>query len=301
MNRKLSTVTLPEYEESQFIKRYFLLVAVGWFITAAREVKILGGIIMIPYFLGIVQYVHVGVLLKNIFSWLHRWIYGESGSQTELKKAVVYPLVLMWIGGMILTALLMFVLPQFKEIFLGMRIELPIMTQFLLGLSDFMVQWWSLVLPLAFGFPLLAAKALSSRSGREVLAPWLLMTPIFGSLYRDLVLAGFYRDWSEYLLKDHEIEESLFRAIPRNFCSSDLQLIEDFIYGHKAILTARTEKDSAKLVQLLKEYEQTVMTNNKLRTKALEVASIIIMGLLIGMVVLAVFMPMGCGCNCAEE
>jgi len=43
--------------------------------------------------------------------------------------------------------MLMFVFPQFKEIFMGLRVELPWMTQFVLGMSDFVISnWWMLVL-----------------------------------------------------------------------------------------------------------------------------------------------------------
>ncbi len=66
----------------------------------------------------------------------------QDTNHREIAKEFSYVLVQLAIAGQVLIALVMFVLPQFKEIFLGMKMELPWATTILLEVSDFLVGWW---------------------------------------------------------------------------------------------------------------------------------------------------------------
>ncbi len=66
------------------------------------------------------------------------------------------------------TGAMVFVLPQFKEIFMGMRVELPLITQLLLASSDFMVYWWFVALPAVIAIcGAIAAAGASQRTARD--------------------------------------------------------------------------------------------------------------------------------------
>ncbi|MFZ2960121.1 MAG: type II secretion system F family protein [Candidatus Ozemobacteraceae bacterium] len=63
-----------------------------------------------------------------------------------------YVAVQIAIASLVFLSLVMFVLPQFKEIFMGLNIRLPMITQLMLGVSDIMVNYWYfIVLPFFIG------------------------------------------------------------------------------------------------------------------------------------------------------
>ncbi|HOT29124.1 MAG TPA: type II secretion system F family protein [Candidatus Ozemobacteraceae bacterium] len=79
---------------------------------------------------------------------LLRLRYAKAESEIPfLAGSLGYPLVELMIAIQTCFALVMFVLPQFKEIFTGLHVELPFLTQILLNVSDFMVNWWFIVMP----------------------------------------------------------------------------------------------------------------------------------------------------------
>ncbi|RCK80496.1 MAG: General secretion pathway protein F [Candidatus Ozemobacter sibiricus] len=71
----------------------------------------------------------------------------QEGNTSQLAKDLVYVVVQIAIAGQVLIAMAMFVLPQFKEIFLGMQLELPWTTQVLLEVSDALFVWSPLLVP----------------------------------------------------------------------------------------------------------------------------------------------------------
>lgn len=74
---------------------------------------------------------------------LLRLRYAKADSDIPfLAGSLAYPAVELLIAIQTCFALLMFVLPQFKEIFLGLHVQLPFITQMLLAASDVMVTWW---------------------------------------------------------------------------------------------------------------------------------------------------------------
>ncbi|MBP7636104.1 type II secretion system F family protein [Candidatus Ozemobacteraceae bacterium] len=80
---------------------------------------------------------------------LLRLRYAKSDSDFPfLVGSLAYPLMELLIAVQTCLVLLMFVLPQFKEIFLGLHVQLPLLTQLLLAASDFIIMWFFLIIPL---------------------------------------------------------------------------------------------------------------------------------------------------------
>ncbi|HCA38527.1 MAG: type II secretion system F family protein [Phycisphaerales bacterium] len=104
---------------------------------------------------------------------------------------LIYPAILVVTGvGAVAYALVAFV-PKFKPFFA--RIEVPAATRLLLGLSDFIVSWWLLVL-IATVVLIGVAMTLRGRPGtRLVLGAAALRIPVVNTLVRDLSMARFGR------------------------------------------------------------------------------------------------------------
>ncbi|MBF0500622.1 MAG: type II secretion system F family protein [Candidatus Riflebacteria bacterium] len=84
---------------------------------------------------------------------------------------VFYIAVLIAITGLNLTAMVMFILPQFKEIFLGMHLEIPWSMQLILESSDFLINWWFIVI-LLFAIISTFGKQILDKIGRVLFSSY---------------------------------------------------------------------------------------------------------------------------------
>ncbi len=81
-------------------------------------------------------------------------IYKEKAEalKSKIKKAMFYPVAVLVVAAIVTSVLLIFVVPQFAEIFAGFGAELPAFTQLVLGISEMMQQYWWVVLAGIFVF-----------------------------------------------------------------------------------------------------------------------------------------------------
>lgn len=126
-------------------------------------------------------------------------IYKEKAEalKSKIKKAMFYPAAVMVVAGIVTSILLIFVVPQFAEIFKSFGAELPAFTLFVLGISELMQKYWWLVLAsfIAAGFIVAKSynKSLKFRTACDAL---LLKAPIFGMILNKASVARFARTLS---------------------------------------------------------------------------------------------------------
>ena len=117
--------------------------------------------------------------------------------KAKIKKAMTYPIATIVVAIVVTSILLVKVVPQFAETFQGFGSDLPGFTLFVLRLSDWVQDWWFVVLMgfFAGGYVFSQAKRRSKR-----FADWLdsvaLKLPILGSVVHDAVIARFSRTLS---------------------------------------------------------------------------------------------------------
>jgi len=117
--------------------------------------------------------------------------------KAKIKKAMTYPIATIVVAIVVTGILLVKVVPQFAEAFQGFGSDLPGFTLFVLRLSDWVQDWWFVVLMgfFAGGYVFSQAKRRSKR-----FADWLdsvaLKLPILGSVVHDAVIARFSRTLS---------------------------------------------------------------------------------------------------------
>src|SRR5690606_10787405 len=69
----------------------------------------------------------------------------------KIKKALFYPAMVIVVALLVSSILLVWVVPQFEEVFKGFGADLPAFTQMIVALSRFMVSWWWVMLLAAIG------------------------------------------------------------------------------------------------------------------------------------------------------
>ena len=96
--------------------------------------------------------------------------------------------------------LLIFVVPQFEELFQGFGADLPAFTQLIVKISGFAVAWWWFIALAMFGIVFLTGDAYRrSRTFVECVDRMMLKIPIIGEILHNSAIARFARTLSGYL------------------------------------------------------------------------------------------------------
>ncbi len=117
--------------------------------------------------------------------------------KSKIKKAMFYPIAVIVVSFIVTAILLIFVIPQFQEMFKGFGADLPAMTLFVIGLSEiFQEWWWAIFGGLGIGvYGFIEAKKRSPRFN-HFLDRLMLKAPVFGDILTKAAIARFARTLS---------------------------------------------------------------------------------------------------------
>ncbi|MBI5690097.1 MAG: type II secretion system F family protein [Verrucomicrobia bacterium] len=116
--------------------------------------------------------------------------------QKKVKSAMTYPIAVIGLAVALVNVLLIFVIPVFAAMFADFGAKLPAPTQFLIDLSDFMkAYWWALALG-AYATWWGTGKFTATPNGRRTKDNFLVRAPIFGNLIHKIALSRFCRTYA---------------------------------------------------------------------------------------------------------
>ena len=126
-------------------------------------------------------------------------IYKEKSEalKSKIKKAMFYPIAVLVIALIVTSILLIFVVPQFQDIFAGFGAELPAFTLMVIGISEFMQEYWwmMLIVIVAFGWAFKEAH-LKSLKLRDATDRAILKLPVIGMILNKAAVARYARTLS---------------------------------------------------------------------------------------------------------
>ncbi|WP_153676058.1 type II secretion system F family protein [Stenotrophomonas maltophilia] len=112
----------------------------------------------------------------------------------KIRKALFYPVMVMAVALLVSSILLVWVVPQFEDVFKGFGAELPAFTQMIVNLSRFMVSWWWLILiVLVGGIVGLIASYKRSPKMQHSMDRLVLRVPVIGQIMHNSAIARFAR------------------------------------------------------------------------------------------------------------
>jgi type IV pilus assembly protein PilC len=109
----------------------------------------------------------------------------------KIKSAMTYPVAVVGLVTLIMAAMLLFVVPQFKSIYSQLGGTLPLPTRMLLMVSDAFKNFWYIILGLFVLGRFLFRRYKKTANGREVVDRIKLRVPVFGTLFHKTALARF--------------------------------------------------------------------------------------------------------------
>ncbi len=234
--------------------------------------------------------------------------------KARIRKALTYPIAVVCVALVVATVLLTRVVPTFAETFAGLNAELPLFTQWVLGLSDLALEHWRGAAATALG---VAASAvwLPRRSPEiaDLRHRLLLRLPLIGPLLRNAAVARFARTLATLFRAGVPLTEALAsvadatgsavyakatRAIRENVCNG--QSLAGAIRSTKLFppmleQLAEIGEESGALDEMLDKcarfFEEDVEMRVDRLTTLLEPIIMAVLGVLVGGLMIAMYLP----------
>nr|BDT28059.1 type II secretion system inner membrane protein GspF [Bacteriovorax sp. HI3] len=107
---------------------------------------------------------------------------GQVKLRNKVKGAMTYPMIMMGAGGAMIGIIFIFVIPKLTRIFVSMKKELPLQTKICIWISNFLMNyWWLVILGLVGGW-MLFKRYISTESGRSKYDALVLKLPVVGEI-----------------------------------------------------------------------------------------------------------------------
>jgi type IV pilus assembly protein PilC len=255
-----------------------------------------------------------GGILDVILQRLATYVEKAVRLKAAVKSALIYPVAVVGIAGLIVAALLKWVVPIFSNLFAGLGVSLPLPTRIVMGLSAFVGTFWWVVIAGGAGLVFGLRQIRKHPRGRYYFDKVLLNMPIVGTLLRKIAVGRFTRTLGTLITSGVPILEGL--AITAK-TSGNAVLEEALMKVRKAIEEGRTIVDPLRecgvfpnmvtqmigvgeatgamdnmLQKIADFYEEEVDAATKDMLAMLEPAIIGVLGITIGGIVISLYMPL---------
>jgi len=254
-----------------------------------------------------------GGVLDEVLNRLADNMEKQKEFRAKTKGAMIYPIIVVTAMVAVGFIMMIFVIPKLTEMYRDFGAELPLPTMILIGISDFMVKFWYLVLGGAFGGFMLFNRWKKTPIGRKQWDRFVLRVPIFCILRQKTILTEFSRTLSLLLgsgisllqaleIVTEGVENEIYRDALKEATkqvekgvslSQSIARYEEFppILQQMIAVGEETGKLDDVLFKLSKYFEQEAEQAVKNLTAAMEPLIMVVLGVGVGAMVIAVIMP----------
>jgi type IV pilus assembly protein PilC len=134
-----------------------------------------------------------GGILDTILIRLATFLEKSDALIRKVKGAMVYPGVIMSVAAIAVAVLLIFVIPTFQKMFASVGMELPLPTRIVIGMSDFLINYWWMIIIVVVGAVFALRRYYATSDGRLRIDQMLLNAPVLGDLLRKSAVSRFTR------------------------------------------------------------------------------------------------------------
>jgi type IV pilus assembly protein PilC len=134
-----------------------------------------------------------GGILDNILTRLSNYIEKAEALKKKVKSAMIYPAIIVSVAILVVIILMIFVIPVFETMFKSAGQSLPLPTLIVLTMSKIIKKYIVVIIPLAILFVYLFRKFYKTEAGKTLVDRLLLKVPVFGMLLKKVSVARFAR------------------------------------------------------------------------------------------------------------
>jgi len=142
-------------------------------------------------YVNMVRAGEVGGVLEAVLNKVAQFLENRAALISKVKSAMMYPIIVLLLASVIVAGILIFVLPQFQDIFSGLGAELPLPTLILINSSHILINYWWAVILAIFLLGWAYKYINSTKGGKFVFDRIKLRLPVFGILFQKLAIQRF--------------------------------------------------------------------------------------------------------------
>lgn len=129
--------------------------------------------------------------------------------RTKTMGAMVYPIVVLVVFAIIFTVVVVYIIPGLVEVLESSGAELPLVTKIVIGVSNFVVNYWWAVLLILIGIASFVYYYPKTKEGKQVTDAILLKVPVLGNFQKNIYMNRFAENLATLLSSGKPITEAL--------------------------------------------------------------------------------------------
>jgi type IV pilus assembly protein PilC len=265
-------------------------------------------------YVAMVRAGETGGVLDGVLIRLAETLEYQVNLRQKVKSAMTYPVVVFVMVVLILAAMLIFIVPMFESLYSELGGVLPLPTRILLAVSNTVAKFWYIVLAIFIAIGYGMKRYAATDRGRYQIDVMILKAPIFGDLFHKVALSRFSRTLAVLMRSGVPILQALDivsetvgnQVIGRAIIDVQTSVKEGEsiakpLATHKVFppmvvqMLAVGEETGALDTMLMKIadfYDQEVESTVEALTSLIEPVLIAFMGVTVGSMVVALYMPM---------
>lgn len=251
--------------------------------------------------------------LEMAFSRMAVHFEKEAKLKATIKKATIYPIILVIAAIGVIAVMLLFVIPIFIDMFADLDIEMPALTMFVMNSSKWMTSHWYVVLAIIVGVVVAYKLIYKTTQGRLTIDRIKMKMPLFGKLTVKIACSQFARTMSTLLMSGistidalettskivnniHytnamlKAREEVMKGIPLSEPLEASGIFPPMVY-HMTGIGEETGNVEEMLEKMADYYDEEVEMTTQSVLAAMEPIIILFMALIIGTLVIAVISP----------
>ena len=261
--------------------------------------------------------VHAGEQAGVLEELLHKIATYKEKTESlkgKIKKAMFYPVAVIIVAFIVTAIIMIFVIPQFQDLFSSFGSDLPAFTQLVVAMSEWMQDWWWALVLGVVGTGIVVGKIWKrSRKFRHAVDVMLLKTPIIGLIVNKAAIARFARTLSTMFAAGVPLVEALesvagatgnvvygeavlrMREDVATGQSLQLAMKQQNLFPHMVIQMVAIGEEAGSIDSMLAKvadfFEEEVDNHVDALSSLLEPLIMVILGTLIGGLVIAMYLP----------
>jgi type IV pilus assembly protein PilC len=266
-------------------------------------------------FVAMVEAGEAAGILDNVLDRLAHQIEKETQLKRRVKSAMVYPLVVMSFATLVLVGMLMFLVPVFVGVFEDFDGELPMLTKVVLLASNTLKAWWFIIIPGFGGSVYGFVRWKRTEAGRQAWDRFKLRLPMkIGDIVLKVAVARFSRTLSTLVAAGVDIIKSLeitaqtsgnyvieaalddVRAKVHEGVPIAQPLTESAVMPPMVAHMVKVGEETGELEKMLGKvadfYEDEVDSSISSLTSIIEPVMMIGVGVMVGVIVISMYLPM---------
>jgi len=265
-------------------------------------------------YVNMVKAGEAGGALEVILQRLAEFKEKAQSLKRKIIGAMIYPSAVITVAVLIVSFIMIFIIPKFKEIFIGFGVELPPPTVLLIACSDWVSSYWYMMIVLPISFYIFIKIVKKNKTGAYVV-DWLsLRIPLVGKILHIGTIARVTRTLGTLIASGVPILEGLLisrdtagnavfvRAFDNIYSAiregetiavplRESRIVDDMVVNMIDVGEETGALDDM-LYKVADVYDEEVEVRVESLVSLLEPIMVVVLGLIVGFIVIALFMPL---------